>query len=940
MCRMKKTIFTSLFILVGLTMFAQSGLLRGTIIDKQYGEPAINAVVKVDGTNLQGLTDFDGNYSITVPVGTYTVRVSSFGYAEFVVTGVVVKASSVTIQDGVLESANEVIGEVTITAQVSKNSEAGILIQRKNASNVMDGLSSQSFRRVGDNNLSAAVGRVTGVSVQDGKYVYVRGLGDRYTKTTLNGMTIPGLDPDKNAVQIDIFPTKTLENVMIYKTFSSNLYGDFTGGLVNVETKSFPEKATTQFSLGVGYIPTMHFNSDYVLYKGGAFDWAGFDDGTRAFPLSVNEKVPASPNAISTDLTKSFSKTMAAESAIALPNMSLSFNTGNQINKESGLTFGYNLVFNYQLQTTFYSDYQSNTYLKPIEKSDYELFRDESRIGVLGQRNAQWSALGSGAVKWGTNSLDLVLLHSQSGEASAADRTAQNYNQTGATLVENILTYSQRSLTTAMLMGNHKLGDWKLNWKNAFTISRVYDPDFRTTSISITGGDTSLSVGNGAGINRFWRDLHEWNESFRLDLSRTWGETGKFSFGSVAVMKGRDFQILNTNFRRGNTSDIENDPNWFFQDENIYSTTNPSGTYVRYNYEASNAFQAGQRVLSGYIQNEHNVLLRLKLIYGVRMEQAVMTYTGQTQPGPSFEKFDNTTTLDNLNFLPSLAAIYDLNESMKLRATYGRTLARPSFKEKSAAQIFDPISKRTFIGNLDLEQTTVDNFDVRYEWFFEGSDVFAISGFYKSFKNHIEMVSYETAPDNIRPRNAGSSMVFGAEFELSKRLSSNMDSFWSRFKMGGNFSYIESRVDLHSVVVDGNGKTEYELREAYLRDGETLKDYRSMAGQAPYTFNFSANYTDPKSGLNVSAAYNVQGTFLSVVGSGRVPDVYTVPFNSLNLNAFKDFGSDNNHRLTLSVRNLLNGVRHNVYRSYNAEDVTYSKYKPGVSISLKYAYTF
>lgn len=939
MCGMKKTIFTSLLVLIGLTAFAQTGLLRGTIIDKQYGEPAINALIKVEGTSIQGLTDFDGNYSVTVPVGTYTVRVSSFGYSDFVVSGVTISEGKVTIQDGVLESASEVIGEITITAQASRNSEAGIMIQRKNASNVMDGLSSQSFRRVGDGNLSAAIGRVTGVSVQDGKYVYVRGLGDRYTKTTLNGMTIPGLDPDKNAVQIDIFPTKTLENVMIYKTFSSNLYGDFTGGLVNVETKSFPEHATTQLSVGATYIPSMHFNNNFILYDGGSFDWAGFDDGGRAFPMSKFEQVPAAPNATSTELTRGFGKQMAAQSATALPNMSISFNTGDQINAESGRTYGYNFVVNYQLQNTFYEDYESNTYLKPIGNTATELFRDERRIGALGQRTAQWSALGSGAMKWNTNSLELLVLHSQSGESSAAQRTAQNYNQTGATLLEDILTYSQRSLTTAMVIGKHKVGDWNLEWNNAFTKSRVYDPDFRTTSISITGGDTSLSVGNGAGINRFWRDLNEWNESARLDLSKNWGETGKVSFGGVVVLKSRDFEILNTNFRRGNTSDININPDWFFEDENIYSSSNTDGTYVRYNYEASNSFTSGQQVYAGYVQNEHNVLLRLKLIYGLRVEQAMMTYTGETQPGPSYEVYDRTETLNELNFLPSFAAIYDLNESMKLRASYGRTLARPSFKEKSAAQIFDPISKRTFIGNLDLEQTTVNNFDLRYEWFFEGADVFAVSGFYKTFTNHIEMVSYQTAPDNLSPRNAGSSTVFGAEIELSKSLSS-LGGFFEKLKVGGNFSYVESRVDLHSVIVDDNGTTEYELRQQYLRDGETLKDYRSMAGQAPYTFNFNLNYGDPETGTNVSVAYNVQGTFLAIVGSGRVPDVYTVPFNSLNVNAYKDFGSERQHRITLGVQNALDGERHNIYRSYGAEDVTYSRYKPGVGVTVKYSYTF
>lgn len=941
---MKKTILTFIFSLIGLINVAQAqqGYLRGTIIDKEYNEPAINAVVEVEGSDAQALSDFDGNYSLSLPPGKYRVKYSSFGYQSVIVDGVEITAGEVTIMDAQLDASGTELDVVEVTAAVQRNSEVGILLERKNTSNVMDGLSSQTFRRVGDGNLSAAIGRVTGVSVQDGKYVYVRGLGDRYTKTTLNDMTIPGLDPDKNSVQIDIFPTKTLENVMIYKTFSSNLYGDFTGGLVNVETKSFPERATTQISVGGTYIPAMHFNDDFVLYPGSSTDWLGFDNGDRAFPLTRFEDVPANPSfPRSTELTRSFGKQMAAESATALPNMSLSFNTGDQINGEN-LTYGYNFVFNYQLQHTFYEEYESNNYLKPIDDTDYELFQEESRRGVLGQRSVLWSALGSGAIKWNKNTLEVLILHSQGGESSASKRVARNYNQTGAILLEDILTYTQRSLTTNMLIGQHSVGDWKLEWRNALTLSRVYDPDFRTTSVSITGGDTTMRVGDGAGINRFWRELNEWNESARVDLSKNWGETGKLSFGGVAVFKSRDFEILSANFRRRDASNIDPDPNWFFEDENIFSSTNPDGTYVRYNYEPSNVFSSSQNVFGAYVQNEHSIMLRLKLIYGLRVEQAYMYYTGESQPGPGYEVFDNSNTLDELNLLPSAAVVYDLNEQMKLRASYGRTLARPSFKEKSEAQIFDPITKRTFIGNLDLEQTTVDNYDLRYEWYFEGSDLFAISGFYKNFTNHIEMVSLKTSPDNIQPRNAGSSLVFGTEIEISKSLGFLAEeTFLEDFKIGGNFSYVESRVDLHSVITDiSDGETEYELRRKNLRVGEELKEYRPMAGQAPYTLNLNLNYGNAETGTNISVAYNVQGTFLAIVGSGRVPDVYTVPFNSLNINAYQDFGSDRQHRITIGVNNALNGERHNVYRSYSALDQTYSRYLPGVGFNVKYSYTF
>ncbi|MCF8465704.1 MAG: carboxypeptidase-like regulatory domain-containing protein, partial [Flavobacteriales bacterium] len=355
-----------LIILLSVTTFSvfgqEKGFIRGNIGDGQFGGPLIGANVTIPAlAGVGATTDFDGNYSISIAPGTYDVKLSYISFADQIIKDVVVKAGEVTKIDGVLEMATQEVAMVEVVATVRKNSEAGVLMEMKNATVVSDGLSAQSFRKIGDSNLSGAIGRVTGVTVQDGKYVYVRGLGDRYTKSVLNGMTLPGLDPDVNAVQIDIFPTAVLENVSVSKSFSPDLDGDFSGGLVNIVTKKFPDEKTTQIGLSFTYVPGQHFNKNYILYNTGKTDFIGFDDGSRKLPIDGEAVIPDEVRIDSDleDITRSFNSELAAKKKFAFLNSSFTVNHGNQINKEDGPTYGYNFVFRYANERTFYEDFQS-----------------------------------------------------------------------------------------------------------------------------------------------------------------------------------------------------------------------------------------------------------------------------------------------------------------------------------------------------------------------------------------------------------------------------------------------------------------------------------------------------------------------------------------------------------------------------------------------------
>ena len=938
MRRLTNVFFISVLSMMALSASAQKGFLRGKVIDDELGEGIIGSAVFVEGTTTGSVTDWDGNYSLALEPGTYSIVFSSVSYQRITVSDVVITAEEVTPLDVRMVSDLKELEAVVVTAEVVRDSETAMLTLQKKSANVLDGISSQAFKKTGDSNLGAAMNRVTGVSVEDGKYVYVRGLGDRYTKTTLNGLEVPGLDPDKNSIQIDIFPTSVLENVMVYKTFSPNLFGDFTGGIVNIETKAFPEEKVTEVSLGLGATFGQTFNSDYKFYQGGKLDWLGFDDGTRALPFDRNTEIPSE---VRRDpelerLTRSFNPNMAAHSTTALPSGSLSFVHGNQVNR--GIwTIGYNAILNYQNSTVYFSEFEANRYLKDPDVSEYELFADEKRLGDRGQNNVLWSGLLSSSFKVQNHSFTVSFLRSQNGESNASTRVSRNFNQTNATLVDDILTYTQRSVSNLMISGKHNLGNgYQVEWANALNWSRVYDPDFRETKISVTDGDTTLQVGDGAGIERFYRDLNEFNESFKVDLTKSVGERSKLRAGAYTSFKNRDFQVDNFIFRQRLVASVPADADWFLQPENIWTPDTRRGTYVIGNYQAPNNYEARQNIYAAYGMGELFVTPSLRAIFGVRVEQNSMWYTGENIGGT--EVYDDEKTLEELNVLPSMNLVYNLSENINFRASYNRTVARPSFKEKSIAQIYDPISKKTFFGNLDLDQTDIDNVDLRVEYFFRSGELISVSGFYKNFNKHIEYTLFPFDPDAIKPRNAEDSWVYGAEVEFRKSL--DFIPQLRKFSFGTNLSLISSQLDITTLTVDNDGTTEYELREANLREGETLSTTRSMAGQAPYLVNAYIGYLDEETNTNVKLSYNVQGETLTVVGSGTTPDVYTKPFHSLNLNMYRNFGQERKSRVTVSLRNILNDDRLQVYKSYGASEQVYTGFKPGVNFRVKYNYKF
>ena len=936
---MKKNILILVTLFITNSIFA-TGIIRGTVIDSSNGEPVMSANVIIEGTKIGTATDFDGNYSLQVTAGTYTVVISSLGYNTIKIENTIINDNEVKSLDITIDPSNLQLEEIIITSTKTKRTESAVLTMQKKSPKFLDAISFESISKNGDANIASAIKRVTGISVENGKYIYVRGLSDRYTKTTLNGVSIPGLDPDKNTVQMDLFPTNLIDNIVVYKTFSPDLPGDFTGGLVDITTKDFPRKKTFEIGLGYGYTNNMHFNDDFILYQQGSLDWLGFGNNSRKLNFNPNIIIPDEslndPNL--TNLTNSFSKELGVKkgaNSFLDQNYNISF--GNQYEKEK-VTLGLNLAFNYANNYTFYDDVVQGVFFKDADTNVNKLDKREVTQGTLGKNDVIWSGLIGGAMKFNKSKYAASIFHSQNGNGQAADYISQDFDETNSTLYKDAIQYSQRSVTNLILKGNHYLNENKFNvvWKVSPTYSSILEPDVRSSRLSFDSETNTfdLQLGDGAGISRNFRTLTETNISTRADVIYRFNflndDNSKLKFGFANTFKNRDYEILN--YCINSTSDFNNfteDPNTILDNANIWNATSQSGVFVQGFEDLNNQYNSFSNTIAVYVMNQVKASNKLKAVYGVRVENASIDYDGYFN-NQIFKK----QVHNELVILPSLNFIYALSDKANLRLSYAKTVARPSFKEKSNAHIFDPISQNLFIGNLDLKETNIDNVDIRWENFFKSGEMISLSGFYKNFTNPIEIVPFQLSPNNIQPKNAGTAVVYGGEFEIKKRLS--REDAKLNVSVGANFTYLISKVDTKNVVVNTNGKTEYELRQENARTNEDIDQFRSMQGQSPFIINSSFNISNEKFDANLS--YNVQGKKLAIVGSGIVPDVFEDPFHSLNFKSSYKFGNDNKYKFSFSVKNLLDDNFEQYFDSYNASKEIYRSYSRQRSFSVSFSY--
>ncbi|MFA6400968.1 MAG: TonB-dependent receptor [Salinivirgaceae bacterium] len=959
-----KFYFTLVFLASNFISFAQNGTVRGAVYDDATGETIPLVMIIAEGTTFGTTSDLDGKFNLSLPVGTYKLRVAFLSYESIIISDLVVNSGEVTVFDNLrLKESSTALSEVTISAKSVRNTESALLAMQKKSPNLMDGISSSALKKTGDSDAASSIKRITGVSVEGGKYVYVRGLGDRYTKTILNGMDIPGLDPDRNTLQMDIFPNNLIDNIIVYKSFSADLPADFTGGVVDIELKDFPEERKSEISVSGSYNNNYHFNSEYLSYEGGKTDFLGFDDGTRKIPATENipffAEVIGNPTGAKAtrykEILHDFNPTLAATQQTSFADYSFGISYGDQIQLKK-ITVGFNFALSYKNITEFYKDAKYSRFGLSGDASVYEMDVRELQTGNFGVNNALISGIAGFALKTKNSKYRFNLMHLQNGESKAGIFDFYNSDQ-GAVFngIQHNLEYSQRSLTNLLVHGKHFIpaSSWEINWKLAPTYSKIYDPDIRFTRYEDRNG--SFNIGTESGFpERIWRELNEVNMAGVIHVKKDFdlmGLSSTLKFGGSHTYKQRDFIIQSYALNIRNIP-LTGNPNELFAEENLwpYNGDVNKGTTFEANFMPTNPnqFKSNINNTGVYISTELALLKQLKTIIGLRAEKYVQQYTGQDQLG--YKKLNNEKVLDDLDLFPTANIIYTLMEKQNLRFSFAKTIARPSFKELSYAEIFDPVSGRTFIGGLfhdandvagveywngNLTKTDILNFDLRWEMFLEKEQMFSVSGFYKLLTNPIEMVQFATQTGSFQPRNVGNAEIMGLETEFRKNLSFIAPSL-DVLQITANVSYSQSKIKL--------SKTEYDSRLTNARTGQIIDEYRQMAGQAPLLINAGFLFSGANNTIfevfDAGLFYNMQSKTLIYVGIADRPDIYSTPFHSLNFTASQTMGKKKRTQVSFKVTNILNNDKETVFKAYEATDQIFDKLAQGATFGFGLKYSF
>ena len=907
--------------------------IRGTVIDDETGETLIGVNVVIEGTTTGTTTDIDGNYTLKVKPGDYTLVYSYVSFASYKSEHIHLDGKQVFVMDVRMQSDEQMLEQVVVTARAVTNTETAMFTIQKKSSNLINGISSQTFGKTGDSDAASAIKRVSGVSIEGGKYIYVRGLGDRYSKSILNGMEIPGLDPEKNTVQMDIFPTNVIDNILVYKTFTPNLPGDFTGGMVDVKTMDFPTSKYVNFSGSLGYDTKTHFRDDFVLYNGSKADAVALGSQSRALPFSKSYEPNRDIPAEIFYNTNSLNKEIAAEESNNFLDQNYAISAGNQIDKND-LKIGYVVALNYKNTFDFRPDQKQSDIRIIAENNEqgYSLIEDISREGRVGVNTSLWSAMGSGSIKKNNNKIALKYLHVQSGEKLANSIIKNDFEENGFTSVITDLDYTQRMISNTMLSGSHLINDKvQVDWANALSFTSVDNPE-RTSSEFVLQDDQLLFT-SSSNLDKVYRELKEFNNNTKVDFEipyKQWNDLkSKFQAGVSGITKMRDRETYTVTIGKSNNfsaelAEIEN-MNDMLVAENIVSPTNPEGYLIRnVQVDDENKYSSTINIVAGYAMTELPFHPKFKFIGGLRVEYAMMNYKGNDRlTGAAIDE----KVLNSVQFLPSANFVYHATESMNIRAAYSRTLARPSFREKSESILYNPIDGTTFYGNLNLVETNIHNADVRWEYFFGRGEMVSVSGFYKKFFNPIEIEPLQNAGAyNLTAVNRDQADLYGIELEFKKNLSFIHDKL-TNLAIGANFTYVQSKINLSE-----------DQQEKYTLVGLEAPNSRTLLGQSPYTVNASIGYSNVEIGTEFNVSYNVKGKTLAIVGIGDIPDVYEQMFHNLDVKFSQAFGKTDQAKISLSARNLLAQRSQLNYEYLDEMAGTFRSFSVGTSFALGFSY--
>ncbi len=910
-------------------MFAQStGKIAGKVSDAKTGETLIGVSVKVLGTTKAVGTDVEGRYLIGgLAAGKYTLEISYISFAKKNITEVEVKDGAVTTVNAVLdEASSQTLNQVVITTSVKQESVNTLYLKQKTNASISDGISADQIKKSPDRNTSEVLKRVSGTSIQDNKFVIVRGLSDRYNATWLNSAVLPSSEPDRKAFSFDIIPSNMIDNIVINKTASPDLPGDFSGGVVQVLTKDIPTTNYLDVSLGTGYNSQSTFKDFYLGNRAGVENF-GYFKGSRNIPkgvpstsqysqLSVNQKNEAGrlfQNSFKTNHFNSAWPGQAYQASIGLKK---------------------DLVNNARIGAIVSLTYRNTESKNIAERLEYEgatrqyHFKDDNY-----KFSSSVGALANFAYVKGNHKIAFKNLYNISLDNSFTSRYGTHFVDQ-----DSIKGYSydlvSKSLLNSQFEGEHKLSwnDLKVNWNIGYSYSDRLQPDLKSLTYRLDYDQGAkvyeAVVPNGTAsrtdASRFFSELFEDSFNGGLNLSLPFNllsEKSVLKFGGMKQYKLRDFKARKFGYIKSFGS-FESNLLLLPMDQ-IFAPTHlkATGFVMDEGTENADKYEATSDLNAGYAMVDTRLSKQLRVLLGARVEDSYQKVNTADFSGKSVK-----VEKQYLDILPSVNATFNVNEKTNLRLSVSQTVTRPELRELSNFGFFDYISKRILIGNPELKRSQNTNIDVKYEIFPNAGQIISISGYYKYFKHPIEQIVSSGSVRNITFQNANSAKTYGLELEVRKNLAFvNKDNFLKDVTAYVNSSIIFSTVNLNSLVSEITS--------------------RALQGQSPYLINAGLLYNEAKSGLSFNLLYNRIGERISEVGYQGYADIYERGRNVVDFQIAKRVLKSKGE-LRLNLTDILNEKvifyqNNNTKRTFqeNSDNVMNTA-RTGMGVSLSFIYNF
>ncbi len=861
-----------------------TGRVTGRVIDAETGQGIAGVGIQLVGTTLGVITRVDGSYSLPgVPAGTVTLATRRIGYGPKSVTGILVPAGGSVEQNISLETADIQLSAVTVTADTERGSVNAALDAQRSATGIVNAITAEQISKSPDNDAAKAISRVSGVTVQDGRSVFVRGLGERYTVTNLNGARMPSPEPEKRYVPLDMFPASLLQNINVSKTFTPDLSGDFSGASVDIQTREFPANRVVTFSSSVGFNDQVTGRSVIAAPNAGR-EWFGFGASARPLPsdLSSAQRIsqltsrPEMNGAINA-LRNSWTPTQQT----GLPNGSMGVSVGGQ-DPVLGLRVGYLASLTYSAGQEVRNDAY---YANPVQRDGAPQVLESWR-GSGSTLTSTWGGmLNLSSLVTANTRLSLNNTYTRSADNEARQSTGESFEFSLARVERNTLRYVERAIRSTQLRGEHALGlNTQLDWTASAAGVIRKEPDRADLVYAQFGPDQPFrwTDGDPNVARRTFADLQESNWSLGTNFKHSFGAAGDgVSVKVGGVVRATDRNALNRQFAIISTvvpeADATRRAEELFDgrftggDENIFNVLNVS---------EDGRYTVTERLGAGYLMTEVPLGSRIKLIGGLRVEQARIEVNTSLASGAI-----QNSTLDNTDVLPALVLNVQTSDNGQLRASASQTLARPEYRELSPVQYLEVVGGQITSGNPNLVRTLIQSYDLKYELFPNPGEVLSVGVFAKRFDRPIERVDIATGGQPIVSFfNAAAATNLGVELEARKSLGALGPSF-EPLTVFTNVTLMTSDIEI------GEGAS------------ANTNANRPIMGQAPWVVNAGTTYASPGSGLSATLLYSAVGARIYSAGTIPFPDVYEQPRHMVDLSLRVPLGERWTWRM--DARNLL-----------------------------------